>query len=285
MPIDYDKLMNWPLPDAEVSYGWKDCALYALGLGLGDDPTDVAQLRFVYEKDIVALPTMASVIGQSELWIADPMTGIHFTKVVHGEESLEILKPLPAEATMAARHRVDEIVDKGEGRGMILTVRTELSDKATGTLHSIQRQSMFCRDNGGFGGPTAHPPAPITMPDREPDIRVTRQTFPEGALIYRLSGDLNLLHVDPQVARKAGFERPILHGLATFGLAGYSILERCAGGDVARFRAIASRFTAPVYPGETLRFDIWNDGPRKLFRCTSLDSGKLVLDRGTALID
>jgi len=284
MAIDYEKLVAWNFAERTHSYSWRDTVLYALGLGLGSDPVDPAELRFVYEQGLQALPTMPVVLGYPGFWISEPDTGIDFRKVVNGEVSLTIHSPPPPEGTLIARNSVDEVIDKGEGRGAILRVRRDLIDQATGVLQSTQVTSMFCRADGGFGGPQTGKPQPeVTIPDRLPDMSTSRTTLPQAALIYRLSADLNPLHADPAVAEAAGFPRPILHGLATFGVAGYSLLAASPHREAGSLRELSCRFSAPVFPGETLRTDMWIEPGATLFRCTVIERDKVVLDRGRAV--
>jgi len=286
MAIDYAKLMARRFADQTHCYTWRDTILYALGVGLGSNPVDPRELRFVYEKGLQALPTMAVVLGHPGFWVSDPDTGISFRNVVHGEQSLTIHAPLPAEGTLVARNSVDEVIDKGEGRGAILRVRRDLIDQATGALQSTQVMSMFCRADGGFGGPPTGKPQPeVTIPDRLPDMSINRTTLPQAALIYRLSADLNPLHADPAAAETAGFARPILHGLATFGIAGHALLAASGDGDAGALRELNCRFSAPVFPGETLRTDMWIEPTGTLFRCTVLERDKVVLDRGRAVFN
>ncbi|MDF8334590.1 MaoC/PaaZ C-terminal domain-containing protein [Novosphingobium cyanobacteriorum] len=281
--IDHDRLMDRAFPDISCSYGWRESALYALGLGIGSDPLAADELRFVYEKDIQALPSMAVVLGHPGFWISDPAVGIDFRQVVHGEQSLVVHAPLAPQAELIARNSIDEIIDKGPGRGAIMRVRRDLHDAATGALQSTQVMSMFCRGDGGFGGPATGRPLPtVNIPERAPDRSVIRPTLAQAALIYRLSGDYNPLHADPEVARNAGFARPIFHGLGTYGVACYALIAACAGGQAAALKALDCRFTSPVFPGETLRTDMWDEDGVVLFRCTALGRDAVVLDRGRA---
>lgn len=283
MAIDYDRLMAREFPLVEKAYTWRDSALYALGLGLGADPLSAMDLRYVYEKDMATLPTMAVVMGHPGFWIADPEAGLTFRQVVHGEQSLEVFEPLPTEGVVIARNSIDEIIDKGEGRGALLRVRRDLYLKGSDTLQSSQVMSMFCRADGGFGGPPGKPVQSVEIPGRVPDLSLSLATLPQLALIYRLSGDYNPLHADPEIARGAGFDRPILHGLATYGMAGYALVSAIAGGNGAALRKLSCRFSAPVFPGETLRTDMWREGDGVLFRCTAVERDKVVLDRGEAI--
>ncbi len=284
MAINYDALMRQAFPDLVRSYSWRDTILYALGLGIGTDPLDPAELAFVFEQRLQAMPTMAVVLGHPGFWYDRPEIGIDLRSVLHGEQSLTIHTPLPPEGVVIARNSVDEVIDKGEGRGAILRVRRDLIDQASGALQSTQVMSIFCRADGGFGGPSMGKPQPESViPDHPPDLSILRPTLPQSALIYRLSSDLNPLHADPDVARAAGFERPILHGLATMGIAAYALIAGCRAGDAAALRDLRCRFSAPLFPGETVRTDIWNLDDAFVFRCTAVERDKLVLDRGRAV--
>ncbi len=280
MAINYEQLLARPFAEITHHYGWRDSILYALGLGIGTDPLSEEELRFVYEQGLQALPTMAVILGHPGFWVAQPETGIDYRKVVHGEQSLVVHTPLQPEGRLVARNKVEEIIDKGEGRGMILRVRRDLFDEATGTLQSSQVMSMFCRGDGGFGGPPGAPARVVAIPDRAPDHAIMRFIPPQAALIYRLSADLNPLHADPARARAAGFERPILHGLATFGVAGFALLS-AAG--TRTLRAMSCRFSAPVFPGEYLRTDIWDEDGETRFRCTVVERNQVVLNGGLAV--
>ena len=283
MAIDPETLLARAFPEIPCQYSWRDCAIYALGLGLGSDPLASDELRHVYEEDLQALPTMAVTLGHPGFWISDPDNGIDFRKVVHGEQSLVIHRQLRPDGRLIARNSVEEIIDKGEGRGALLKVRRDLFEVDTGALQSSQTMTMFCRGDGGFGGPaTGKPVVTVNLPGRDADAVVDRSTSPQAALIYRLTGDLNPLHADPAIAAAAGFDRPILHGLATFGIAGFALLSGCRRGGEA-LREIACRFTSPFFPGETLRTEIWLEDGAVLFRCTSLERGVVVLDRGRAV--
>jgi len=282
MAIDYQKLKNWHFPDLEHRYEEKDTILYALGVGCGADPMDRTELPFVYEEGLKALPTMAVVLGYPGFWLKDPQTGVDWRKILHGEQGLVIHKPLPASGTVIGRSRVTEIVDKGPGKGALLYSDRQVFDKATGDLLATLTSTTFIRGEGGFGGPSGPAPEPHTLPERAPDETVDLKTLPQAALIYRLSGDYNPLHADPDVAASAGFERPILHGLCTYAVAGRAILRACCGNDPARLRRFDLRFSAPVMPGETVRTEIWRDGSRVSFRARVVERDIVVLNNGLA---
>lgn len=282
MAIDYDKLKNWDFGEIEQTYTTKDSILYALGLGLGADPMDERQLRFVYEDGMAALPTMSVVLGYPGFWLKDPETGVDWVKVLHGEQGIIVHKPLPAEGTVVGRTRVTEIIDKGEGRGALILSERDVVDKASGDLLATLTSTTFARGDGGFGGPEGPSPKPHALPERDADEVCDLPTLPQAALIYRLSGDFNPLHADPKVAIAAGFERPILHGLCTLGVAGHALLKTVCGYDPARFKSMALRFSAPVYPGETIRTEIWRDDGVISFRSSVVERDVVVLNNGRA---
>jgi acyl dehydratase len=283
MAIDYHKLKNWSFPEVEHHYRAKDTILYALGLGFGADPMDRDQLRFVYEDGLKALPTLATVLAYPGQWSKNPETGIDWKQVVHGEQRVVLHQPLPALGTVIGRTAIDDIIDKGPGRGALVYSRRDLYDKETGALLASLGGTSFLRGNGGFGGP-AGPTRPVhPLPEREPDLVCDLPTLPQAALIYRLSGDYNPLHADPEIAKAAGFPRPILHGLCTFGIAGHALLRLFCGYDPARLRGIEGRFSAPVFPGDTVRTEIWREGAgRAGFRCRVMARDAVVINNGLA---
>ena len=284
MPLNAEKLLTLKIPDVEHSYGPKDCILYALGLGLGRDPLDADQLAFVYEKNLKVLPTFALVQGYTAYWLRRPEVGVTWEKVVHGEQGLVLHKPVAPEGTVIGRTRVLDVVDKGEGRGALVYSQREIIDRASGALLATLKQTTFCRADGGFGGPKREVPPPHALPARAPDGVCDLPTRPEMALIYRLSGDTNALHVDPDFAKAAGFPRPVLHGLATFGVAGYALLKTVCGYEPARLTAMSGRFSAPVFPGETIRTEYWRDGSVLSFRARVIEREVVAIDHGRAQI-
>lgn len=284
MPIDYSKLKNWHFPDLEHRYEAKDTILYALGAGCGGDPMDRSELPFVYEDGLKALPTMAVVLGYPGFWLKDPNTGVDWRKVLHGEQGLVIHKPLPATGTVIGRTRVTEIVDKGPGKGALIFSDRDVIDKASGDLLATLTSTTFVRGEGGFGGPSGPTPEPHALPERAPDEAVDLKTLPQAALIYRLSGDYNPLHADPDVATGVGFPQPILHGLCTYAVAGRAILKACCGNDPARLRRLDVRFSAPVMPGETIRTEIWKDADTISFRARVVERDLVVLNNGRAQV-
>jgi acyl dehydratase len=282
MPIVYEKLLALQIPPVEHAYGPKDCMLYALGLGLGQDPLNEDELGFVYEKNLKVLPTFALVQGYSPYWLRNPESGVNWTKVVHGEQGLTLHKPVMTEGHVIGQTRIVEVIDKGEDKGALVFSERKVTDKTSGELLATLTQTTFCRADGGFGGPSRDAPAPHAIPERMPDLTCDLPTRPEMALIYRLSGDVNPLHVDPEFAKAAGFPRPILHGLATFGVAGHALLKSVCGYDPARLSVMKGRFSAPVYPGETIRTEIWRDGAMVSFRARVKERDLIAINNGRA---
>lgn len=282
MALDPDILLNHAFEEVTHTYTERDTALYALGVGLGHDPLDEDQLRFVYEDGMAALPTMAVVLAYPGFWLKEAWTGVDWVKVLHGEQGIRIHKPLPAAATVRARTRVTEVVDKGAEKGALIYSERDVYDTASGDLLCTLSASAFARGDGGFAaapgpGRPVHP-----LPARAPDLVRDLPTLPQAALIYRLSGDLNPLHAVPAIARAAGFAAPILHGLGTLGVAGHAILAACCGYDPGRLRTMDLRFSAPVYPGETIRTEMWRDDGVVSFRARVVARDAVVLNNGRA---
>jgi acyl dehydratase len=282
MAIVYDKLMALEVPPKEQSYGAKDCILYALGIGLGHDPMNEDELPFVYEKNLKVLPTMGTVLGHAGFWAQRSDTGIDWLKVVNGEQGIMLHRPLTGAGTVVGRLRIVEVIDKGAGKGALVLTERKVTDKATGEPVATVTQTTFCRADGGFGGPQRLAPAPHPIPARAPDIVCDLGTRPEAALIYRLSGDDNPLHAEPAVARQAGYERPIMHGLGNFGVAGHAVLKAICGYDPAGLVSFACRFSAPVFPGETLRTEMWRDGDVVSFRSRVVGRDVIAVNNGRA---
>jgi len=294
MAIDYHHLKARDFGVVRQHYTERDTMLYALSLGLGNDPLDAAALPFVYEGlegGLRALPTQAVVLGYPGFWAREPDTGIEWVKLLHGEQRVRWHRPLPASGDVVGHNRITHLTDKGEGKGAIMITERRL-ESAAGELLATVQQVTFLRGDGGYsqqaGGQPSDAPLPALQPtpeDRAPDFTDTQSIRPEAALLYRLMGDTNPLHADPAVATKAGFERPILHGLASYGLVAHAVLRQCGGGDPARLVALDIRFAAPVYPGETLVTEIWRvPGQAGQFqlRARVAERDKVVMSHGFA---
>ena len=281
MPVDYKTLLNHHLPDVHQHVTPRDTILYALSVGFGQDPLNPRQLDFVdHHRALRAVPTAAVVLGHPGFWLADPATGVDAVQLVHGEQGIILHRPLPTSGEVIGRSRVTGLVDKGPGRGALLYSEKQLFLAATGERLATLTSTTFLRGDGGFGGPSGpvHPPHP--MPDGPPDWTMDLPTRPEQALLYRLNGDDNPLHADPVVAARAGFPRPILHGLCTLGVVGHALLASLGAYDPERFREMHLRFTAPVFPGETIRTEGWHGGS---FRARVVERDVVVVNNGRAV--
>ncbi|TRW94599.1 3-alpha,7-alpha,12-alpha-trihydroxy-5-beta-cholest-24-enoyl-CoA hydratase [Paracoccus sp. M683] len=279
MAIDYDHLMNFDIPEVRQSYGPAEVARYGLSVGIGQNPVDMKQLAYVgaLADDRRAMPAMANILGHPGFWLGNPETGVDALKLVHGEQGMTIHHTLPAEGTVIAKTRVTGLVDKGEGRGALLYSEKQIREAATGLLLATCRGTTFLRGDGGFGGPDGPVKAPHQLPETKPDHLFDTPTRPEQALYYRWNADPNPLHLDPRIAVAAGFERPILHGLCSFGCAAHALLAVLCDYDADRFGSMDGRFTAFVYPGETLRTEIWADGS---FRTRIVERDKIAIGNG-----
>jgi acyl dehydratase len=283
MPFDYDKLIKFKRELAQ-SYTARDTMLYALGVGAGIEADTAAALRYVYEEHLEALPTMAVVLAAPGFWQREPQFGIDWQKILHGEQSVIMHRPLPVAGEVISTIQVDSIYDKGAGKGAVVYTSRALYGRAGGDLLATVRQASFLRGDGGAGGLTTGAPRPRAMPEgRLADLSITLATRPEQALIYRLSGDYNPLHADPTVAEQVGFKKPILHGLATYGVVGRALLVALCDGQSARLRRMDVRFSSPVYPGESVTTEIWREGAgRASFRSLVKARETLVLNNGYA---
>lgn len=283
MPLDIQALRDWRFPTLTHSHTEVDTLLYGVSLGFGQDPTDPGQLSFAYEARLQAVPTMAAILCHPGPWSADPRFGITRAKVVHGEQRVFLHRPLPVAGTLQTTPRILAVEDKGD-KGALIHVARTLRDIADGAPVASILHSTFCRADGGFGSGFGTAPISHRLPDRAPDLCIDLPTRPEAALLYRLNNDRNPLHADPDYARRAGFDRPILHGLCSYGMAARALLHGLLDHDATLLRSVEARFSAPFYPGETLSFEIWRDGNLASFRALVRDRGVRVLDAGRALL-
>ncbi|SMP82316.1 MaoC/PaaZ C-terminal domain-containing protein [Noviherbaspirillum suwonense] len=285
MPIDYDLIKNLDFPDVEHTYSEKDSMLYALAVGYGHDPLDESQLAFVYEKDLKTAPSMPVILGYPGFWMKDPATGIDWPRLLHVGHKLQLHAAIPPAGTVVGRTRIKAIIDKGAARGALVVQEKLVLDKVSGALLATIEQATLCRTEGGFGQGDAAPPALPPMPCRPSDLVCDLPTLPQSALLYRLCADPNPMHADPAVARAAGYARPVLHGLCSFGVAVHAVLKSCCGYDPRRLASLSVRFSSVVYPGEMLRTELWVDGAAIAFRTRALERGVVVLDYGAAALN
>ena len=283
MAIDYDKLKSMKIEPIRHTYTRRDTMLYALGLGVGArNPVDPGDLKYIYEKSLVTLPTQAVTLAAGAMLLAEPEFGINFRMLLHAEQSLSLHQPLPVEGTVTSEISIDEIYDKGADKGAILYMTRKLFAADTGDLLVTLGIVTFLRGDGGFGGKSEGAPKPRAVPgDRPADMTVELPSTLNQALIYRLSGDYNPLHIDPEVSGMAGFDRPILHGLCHYGMAGRALIQALCGDDPSQLRRLDARFTSPVFPGEPLRLEIWNIGAGDAsFRVVATGRAAVVQDFG-----
>lgn len=283
MPLDYARLKSMRIEPIRHTYTRRDTMLYALSLGVGaDDPTAAGDLKYVYEKSLVALPMQAVTLSAAPMLLAEPEFGINYELLLHAEQTLLMHQPLPVEGTVIGEISIDEIYDKGASKGAILYMTRKLFDAGSGDLLATLGTAAFLRGDGGFGGKSEGAPKPRPVPaERGADRSVALANPRNQALLYRLSGDYNPLHIDPQLAAIAGFDRPILHGLCHYGMAGRALIAALCDDDPSRLRRLDSRFTSPVYPGEPLHVEIWNiAGGDASFRVVASERDVIVQDFG-----
>lgn len=262
MPIDAAKALGATPRTGRIAWDTKDVQLYHLGIGAGTNPdrngpaTDPDELRYTLESRLHVLPSFATVAGAGSPGVINslsmPGIDVDLARVLHGGQSLTVHRPIPARGTATATGRIAAVYDKG--KAAVLVMRTEVADDE-GPLWTSDAQ-IFVRGEGGWGGDRG-PSARLDPPGGEPDRTVERPVREDQALLYRLSGDLNPLHADPEFAKLAGFDRPILHGLCTYGITLKAVVDTLLGGDVTRVRSYSTRFAGVVYPGETLRIRMW----------------------------
>ncbi|MFI8227926.1 MaoC/PaaZ C-terminal domain-containing protein [Streptomyces sp. NPDC085900] len=257
MPIDAAKALAAEPRSGEITWDHKDVQLYHLGIGAGIPATDPDELRYTLESRLHVLPSFATVAGAGSPGVISglsmPGVDVDLAKVLHGGQSLTIHRPLPARGTATATGRIAAVYDKG--KAAVLVMRTEVAD-VDGPLWTNDAQ-IFVRGEGGWGGDRG-PSTRLEPPAGDPDRIVERHIREDQALLYRLCGDYNPLHADPEFAKRAGFDRPILHGLCTYGMTLKAVVDTLLGGDVSRVRSYSTRFAGVVYPGETLRMRMWH---------------------------
>jgi len=275
MALDPDRLLALPPLETSQTFSRKDVILYALGVG-------AHELPFVFEEGLKTLPTIGLILANPGFFWKDPRYGVDWRRVLHGESSIVLHAPLPPEGEVRSVTTFGPVFDKGPEKGAICYQTRKVYDADGGQLATV-RNASFLRGDGGFGGSSEGQPKPHPVPGRPPDDVQILPTADNQGLIYRLSGDLNPLHIDPAVALSGGFPKPILHGLCTFGIAGRSILGLLCNNEPERLQRLDIRFSSPVFPGETIRTEIWREQEgRAAFRSTVDERNVVVLDHGYA---
>jgi len=284
--LNLEAVRHYPFKQIEHRYTFRDTILYALGLGYGSNPVNPVELAFVYElgkQPLKVVPSICCVLAHQPFWISDPAVAVDWVKVLHGEETFKIHHAIPPEGTVIGTCKIIAVEDKGD-RGAVVHQLKQLHDKASGELLAEVTTIMIMRGDGGCGTfGTVPPPAPA-LPETAPAKTLDIGTLQQSALIYRLSGDYNPLHADPATAAKAGFERPILHGLCTLGVATRALIATFAEGQPERLKSMFVRFSRPVFPGETIRTEFFPNGNEIGFRARAVERNVVVLDRCKAVL-
>jgi acyl dehydratase len=294
MPIFYPDILDQKTAARTFTYGDKDVMLYALGVGMSHDPMDERELAFTYERNLKVIPTAATVLSSA---MGRPARGadqveqkpghrpsqINFLMVVHGEQKVELHKPLPTSGTFTAQGRTVGAFDKGKDKGAVIVNETVWTDEA-GEKVATLTGSTFARGDGGFGGPSEGQPEPHQIPSRKADLSVDISTREDQALLYRLNGDRNPLHSDPESAKRSGFPRPILHGLCTYGITCRAVLQAITGYDPDQILSHQARFSAPVFPGDVITVDLWKDGKNISFEARVAARNATVIKNGLTVL-
>lgn len=277
MPIDVAEAVDAELTGESFSWSDKDVILYALGVGAGNPPTSPNELKYVYEGGLKAIPSFGTIppFGIMMSIGAVPGLDLDLARVLHGDQTLTVHAPIPTSGTVTQTGRVVDIYDKGKGALVVTEVVSTL--ESTGKALFTNRSGIYVRGEGSFGGESG-PPAGNRPPSREPDHVVESATLPQQALLYRMaSGDKNPLHADPGFAAFAGFDRPIIHGLCTYGIVCKAVVESALGGEPERVKTYTARFTGHVFPGETLVTSVWEEDDRWLIAAETKERGTTVL--------
>lgn len=278
--MDLEALTSYQFEPKVVRYTDRDVMLYALSLGICQDPLDENELAFVYEKSLKTLPSISAVLAHPGPWVAIPEFKINFVKLLHGEQRAEFFKPLPVEAEIRGEYSIRAVLDKGAEKGALVYFDKLLFDNSSNERLAKVTQVLFLRGDGGCGSFGEVPDNLAAVPERAPDFVEEVATSKGAALLYRLNGDRNLIHVDPEVAKKAGFSVPIAHGLWAYGICGFSVIKNALAYDPLKMASLDLRFSSPVLPGETLVVEGWNTEGGTAFQATVKERNKLAISNG-----
>ena len=279
MALNYEDLMATSVIDLPFSYGDRDSMLYAISIGMGRDPVNADELRYVFEQGepLRTVPSMASVLVPD---MSPPDLGWDFSQVLHIEQRVQLYRPLPVAADLLINKRIAAAYDHGPKHGALVLFEAEARLAQDDTALFTIGNTIMARADGGFGGPRGKGPPPHRPPRREPDLSCDLGTRSDQALLYRLNGDRNPLHADPSLAKRVGYPVPILHGLCTFGVACHAILKTICAYDYTLISGFDARFSAPVLPGDTITTDMWQDGNTVSFQCSVKERDTVVLKNG-----
>jgi acyl dehydratase len=283
MPIDRDKALAATFPVGCASWSNDDVILYHLGIGAGVPPTDPNELAYTFEKNLKVLPSYAVVVKFTPHGDILNVPGLEFNPfmLLHGEQDVEVHAPLPVTAEgVTGEMRIADVYDKGKAAVAIVEIRAK---DAAGVPLFTNRMALFLRGEGGFGGP----PGPKTQnaaPERSPDGVIESRSFPQQALLYRLNGDKNPLHADPDFAAMGGFDRPIIHGLCSYGITLKAIVDRVLDGDVTRVARYAARFAGVAFPGETYVTAYWREGETIFLQAKAKERDALVISNAAVTV-
>jgi len=283
VPIDPSKALGAPIQGGSFRWDRDRVILYHLGIGAGDPPTDPNELAYTYERNLKVLPSFGVIPAFGSLGGVGQVPGLQFNPalLLHGEQDLEIRKPIPVEGEVETNGKVAGIYDKGKAALVVLETETKLKGEAEPLF--VNRFSLFLRGEGGFGGESG-PPAGNEAPNRAPDGTVESKTLPQQALLYRLSGDKNPLHADPEFAKMGGFDRPILHGLCSFGVVCKAVVDHALAGDTGKVARYQARFAGVVFPGETIVTSFWREGNTILVAAQTKERGTPVITNAAITI-
>jgi acyl dehydratase len=282
MPIDPKVALGAKLGEGSYSWTKDQVILYHLGVGAGNPATDPGELEYTYEKNLKVLPSFGVIPVFGALGGLGSIPGLefNFAMLLHGEQDIQVHQPIPPEATVTSSGEIAEIWDKGKAALVVLEVKTR--DEAGKPLFT-NRFSLFLRGEGGFGGESG-PKAGNVAPDREPDGVIESPTLPQQALIYRLSGDKNPLHADPEFAKIGGFDKPIIHGLCSFGVVCKAVVDDVLGGDVTKVARYQVRFAGVGFPGETYRTSWWKEGDKVLIQASSKERDAVIISNAAITV-
>jgi len=279
MALNYDELLSKSIDDIPFRYTDVEAMLYALSIGMGKDPLNAKELPYVYEQGgmLQTMPTFSTVLVPD---MFPPDLGWDYSQVLHAEQRMQLYRPLPPAADLLINKKVVDAFDRGPSRGAMVLLEAEGRLARDDTVLFTLGCTIMARGDGGFGGPSGKGPQPHRVPKREPDLSCNIGTSENQSLLYRLTGDRNPLHADPAQAARVGFDRPILHGLCTFGIACNAVLKTICDYDYTLIKGFDARFSAPVLPGDTITTDMWQDGNIVSFRCTVKERDSIVLRNG-----